>query len=273
MNNVRIDLHAHSEHSMDGHYSVQEMVQAAIEMGLRIFAITDHCDINGYEDYLLAETVPASFASIQEAKQLNHKDILLLAGLELGQPLEDPLLAQTILEQHPFDFILGSVHNVRGREDFAFIGANNQDLDLDYELELYFKELLETIAWGNFDSAAHISYPFRYFQNNPLVFKNINRWDDHFDTIVRALADKGLGLELNTSGLKSNPPYTLPEEKWLRRYREHGGEILTLGSDAHQLLHVGSGIAEGIEIAKRAGFSYLAYFIQRKPYFEPINSR
>lgn len=273
MKDMRIDLHAHSEHSMDGRYSVQEMVQAAINHNIQIFAITDHCDINGFEEYRLAETVPASYNSIQETKSLKEKEILLLAGLELGQPLENPRLAHEFLSQNPFDFILGSVHNVRQREDFAFIGSNGPDLDIDLELELYFEELLETIAWGNFDSAAHISYPFRYFQNDPHVMKRMSRWDDHFDTVVRRLAEKGLGLELNTSGLKSYPSHTLPDEKWVRRYREHGGEILTLGSDAHQPLHVGFGVDEGIKIAKQSGFSYLAYFKQRKPSFVPIQAK
>ena len=54
---------------------------------------------------------------------------------------------------------------------------------------------------------------------------------------------------------------------WMKLYREQGGEVLTFGSDAHCAEDLAKGIAEGVELAKAAGFTRACYFVQRKPVY------
>jgi histidinol-phosphatase (PHP family) len=54
---------------------------------------------------------------------------------------------------------------------------------------------------------------------------------------------------------------------WLALYRELGGEILTVGSDAHVPENVGQGVPEAYDLIRAAGFRYIAVYEGRKPRF------
>ena len=263
-----MDIHSHSEHSVDGSIPVDQMCEAALGMGVSVYAITDHYDISyGQEDFSrLDEDLENSIRDILSAKKRFQPGLTLLTGIELGQPIACPEKSEEILGKYPFDFVLGSLHNPPGGMDLYEYDPDNVNHRLDHELETYFIYLLEMIRWGGFDSAAHLTYPFRYvLQHHPDY--PFGRWDDYLEAAVKLLAEKGLGLELNTSGVTRQPPHTLPDARWVKRFREFGGEKLTLGADAHRPQRVGSGIPEGVRIACDAGFSYLCWFAGRKPQY------
>ena len=71
--------------------------------------------------------------------------------------------------------IIGSIHNLRDREDFyymkSFDGINIEDM-----MNEYFDELLNMLQWGNFDILAHITYPFRYIFNLCGYVEDINKY-------------------------------------------------------------------------------------------------
>ena len=57
---------------------------------------------------------------------------------------------------------------------------------------------------------------------------------------LKTLIENGRGIELNCN--RGNQP--LPDGKWLKIYRELGGEVITLGTDAHSTQHVGCSVRE-----------------------------
>ena len=67
-------------------------------------------------------------------------------------------------------------------------------------------------------------------------------FEEEIAEIFRLIIPKGIGIELNTN--RGNTP--LPDEKWLRLYRSLGGEIVTLGTDAHTPGFVGCAALVGI---------------------------
>jgi len=258
-----MDLHTHSEHSHDADYPVIEMCEAALKAGIGVFAIADHYDVNNLDpDFsFLDKSMKRSVNDTLAAKDLYQGKIEMLTGIELGQPLEKPGKADEILVSYPFDFVLGSLHNAPGRLDIYYYNRPG-DTDLfNAELEAYFAALLEMIRWGRFDAAAHITYPFRFISPGDRENYPFGRWDDYLETAVKTLAEKGLALEVNTN----HPSYTLPGLRWVKRFRELGGEKLTLGSDAHSPRRVGNGIDAGMRTASDAGFAYLCYFVGREP--------
>jgi histidinol-phosphatase (PHP family) len=263
-----MDIHTHSEHSHDAEFQVAKMCEAAIENGIGLFAITDHYDIYDYLDDFsgLDADLRQSVSDTLSAREQTRGRLKLFTGIELGQPLENQAKAEEVLQSYAFDFVLGSLHNAPGRPDFYFYKPDNKDFVLDREIESYFVSLLATVRWGRFDSAGHLTLPFRYV----LLFHqnyNFRKWDDYLESIVKALAEKGMAMEINTSGVKRSPSYTMPDTRWARRFKELGGEKITLGSDAHSPQRVGAGLAEGMQSAYEAGFSWLCYFENRAPQY------
>ena len=90
---------------------------------------------------------------------------------------------------------------------------------------------------------------------------------EELEAILDLLIEKGKGLEVNSSGYRYGLDSPHPNLAILKRYREKGGRIVTLGSDAHQTDQLGAGLAEAAELLREAGFSEYAVFRERRPVF------
>ena len=96
---------------------------------------------------------------------------------------------------------------------------------------------------------------------------DVKRYWDQIEAILKCVVESGRGIECNTS--RGQGPW-LPGRDILRRYRELGGEIITLGSDAHTPEFVGEGIREGQELLRECGFRYICTFRELKPIFHKL---
>ena len=165
----------------------------------------------------------------------------------------------------------GSVHQVLGEMDFYFINYEKMTMDEIYALlERYFKEVFELSRTNLFDVIGHITYCLRYMKQRHGIEADISRYDDIIEETFRNLAYNGKGIEINTSGLRQGFGDCFPNLKYARMYRNLGGEIITVGSDSHTVEDIAANTTEGIEIARAAGFTRLAYFKKRQPYFIDI---
>jgi len=262
------DCHCHSQYSADGENTVDALCKKAVQKRFSICAVTDHCEINAYEAGGYRELIQKSYKAAQKKKEQYADKLELLAGVELGQPMHDLDCAKKFLASAPFDFVLGSLHNVRGQPDFYFL--NYESMDVYALLKQYFDEMCEMITWGGFDSLAHMTYPLRYIVGErgiPIEMRRLWPW---INEALELLVEKELALEINTSGLRQKIGITLPDLAILKKFRELGGELLTIGSDAHRTSDFGKGIIEGYELARVAGFHKLVYFRERKPQEIPI---
>lgn len=256
------DSHVHSDNSHDGEHSITFLCENAEQKNLMGLCITDHYEL----DQNLAQAdlcLRNSFMETGKARQAFDYRLLVMNGIEMGQAIQNKEKAQEILRRYHFDFVLGSLHCIRGMDDFAYIDFS--DLDVDVILTRYFEEILELCQWGQFDSLAHLTYPLRYITGQYHIPVDLSRYDSIIDEILRTLAQKGLGLEINTAGLRREIGQTAPTLPYIKRFRQLGGEILTFGSDAHRAQDLGAGLDTAIEMAKEAGFSYFAFFKKREP--------
>ena len=161
-----------------------------------------------------------------------------------------------------------ALHNLRNMLDFWFLDYTQYDVDK--LLDEYFDEELGLVKWGKFDTLAHLTYPLRYIIGEQKKPVDMARYTDKIDEILRLLAQSGKALEINTSGLRQPLGTTMPDEYFVRRFREFGGELITVGSDAHYAEHLGANIEDGMALAKKCGFDYIALFNDRLPTFIPI---
>lgn len=261
------DSHIHSDNSPDGEDSMASICEHAAARGVMGAAITDHCDIDLYEQEHFKQRI---FQSVFEARKAGiafQGMILLTAGIELGNMLFDAGLARDIASRYPYDFILGSVHTSRGvggdyyYKDFSSMAQQ----EIDAILAGYFEEVLQMVRLGLFDVCAHLTYPLRYITGRDKVPCSLRKASGCIDAILKSLIEQGKGLELNTSGLYGDYGCTMPQMDVLRRYRELGGEIVTIGSDAHHAKNVGGGVEQGMEMLRECGFRYFAFYKGRKP--------
>ena len=175
----------------------------------------------------------------------------------------DVALAERLLSEGQYDYIIGSCHMIRGYEDFYFLDYDKNDpVKL---LDVYFDELIEIAEWGKFDTLAHITYPLRYIVGDKGIKIDMSRYEKQIEKLFSVIIGKNIALEINTSGLRQNIGETLPGESLLRKYYNMGGRLITIGSDAHKPTDIGKGIEEGIALAKKIGFSAVSVYKKRKP--------
>lgn len=262
------DTHVHSDCSIDGVDPATMLCERAAVLGLYSITVTDHCEANAYLSDRYDKAIRQSFFEAKKARAIFCDRLRVYAGMELGQPLQDKEAAEKALSGCNFDFVLCSLHNLTGKEDFYFL--NYTGMDVNSLLQSYFEELLETARWGGFDSLAHLTYPLRYIVGDYGISVNLSDYRKIIDEILLTLVQGEKALEINTSGLRQSFGRTLPEKEIISRFKELGGRYVTIGSDAHRWADLGAGVEEGIATAYKAGFTHFAVYEQRRPKLLPI---
>lgn len=262
---ITADLHTHSSFSGDSEEPMREMARAAVSRGLKTLCFTEHCDF----DYPEEGFVP-DFAAYKAAYDKTRTEFAgkaeLLFGVELGvMDYLTPRLDE-LAGAWDFDFIIGSSHLVDGAD--PYYPEYFDRYGTHFGILRYFECILANVKrFDNFDVYGHLDYVVRYCPEkayNPEDFREL------VDEILRLLVQKGKGIELNTCGLRSGLSHCNPHPFILERFRELGGEIVTIGSDAHKAADVARDFAAAERALKEAGFCRYAVFRKRKPTFVEI---
>ena len=265
-----IDMHTHSDNSPDGSHSVTFICESAERRGLRGLALTDHCECEEYAARRFDISVRNSYFESVKAQSIYSGRLIIMAGVELGQPNQNPEAASGVLSQYDFDFVLASLHNLAGQKDFYYMDyKKSEPREI---LGLYFSELYELAAGCDYDVLAHLDYPLRYITGRDGIQVDLREYYDKIDRVLRAVIERGKGIEVNTSGYRHPLGRSMPGEEIVRRYHELGGVYITTGSDAHTGADVGRGLAAGMDIIYAAGFRHTALYKKRSPILIPIES-
>ncbi|MCH5183928.1 MAG: histidinol-phosphatase HisJ family protein [Oscillospiraceae bacterium] len=268
-----IECHTHNHISFDAEGTLDAMCDSAIRAGVGTLALTNHYEL----DAVLAGRcgAPDHLAEEQEflaAKEKYAGRLTLLRGIELGQPYASLEESERLLRARPYDVVLGSVHLLSDGTDFYdYENAPLTDEQYRAMWEDYLGLLLKNASVSPVDVQTHLTYPLRYIpaDRRERITGMPGRAVELFEPILRKLVERGVALEINTAALR-RPAALLPEPDpglaLLKRYRELGGELLSIGSDAHRPADVAAGLREGTRLAQQAGFRYFAVFRERKPY-------
>jgi histidinol-phosphatase (PHP family) len=265
------DSHIHTLFSSDSQTPARMQVERAIELGMESMYITDHQDFDFPEDVYgmsFQFDTDSYFQLIRTLKEEYQERIDIRPGVELGlmPHLKDQLVRYT--SRWPFDYVIGSVHLVRRVDPYYpefYEGRTCAEAYLDY-----FETTLENIRLHDcFDALGHLDYVVRYGPDAPSGYPS-DDFKEIIDEILRLLIQKGISLECNTAGLKYGLGFPHPHENVIRHYVELGGEMVTLGSDGHQPLHVGYAFTQIGDYLKACGIRYQTVFKNRKPEFVPL---
>lgn len=270
---VTSDCHLHSSYSGDSDTSMEEMILQGIAQGLTDMCFTEHNDF-GYPDtpdgpgsiFLL--NTDSYLYDLIRLKEKYAGQIRLLFGVELG--LQPEVMRENAIyaKSYDFDFVIASSHLCHGRDPYYpdfYEGRSEAEAYREY-----FESILENIKkFSNFDVYGHLDYVVRYGPDKDLNY-SYEAYQDIFDEILKLLLDKGKGIELNTKGIQKGMKDFHPCMGVLKRYRELGGEIITIGSDSHNAQHIGEAFDRAADVLKECGFKYYAIFEKRSPEFKKI---
>ena len=259
------DYHMHSNVSFDGHDTPEAMVKAALNMGLKEICFTDHIDHEvGVEKEIMVFDQDV-YDSAYDC--LRAEGIKIRLGVEFGIKPGNREQFKEDLKRRDFDFVLGSVHMIN--EEDVYLEPYWRTRDIPSAYREYLEETLRCVQHHeDFDVLGHLTFISKG-RANPT--KELLHYEDHreiVDEILRELARKGKGMEINTSGIDRCGGF-LPTADFFRRFKELGGEIVTVGSDAHTFDRVGQYSREACEIMKEI-FGYVCTFEKRQPIFHKL---
>lgn len=263
------DFHIHTHHSPDSDEIPENIIKKCIELGMSECCFTDHNDFNWpdpNENYDL--DIKAYYDELISLRELYKNKIDICIGVECGITDDNYIQNLQLIKNNPFDFVIGSCHIVGGMDPYYpdfFDNRNDREA-----FEGYFTTLKKSLEYfDNFDVLGHLDYIVRYSPNKDANYSALD-YMDIIDEILIKLIHSGKGIEINSSGLKSGLPFANPCPEILKRYKELGGEIITMGSDAHNLNFVGFKFDVAAQFLKNAGFNNYCIYKKRKPLFKSL---
>ncbi|MFQ6052690.1 MAG: histidinol-phosphatase [Candidatus Bathyarchaeia archaeon] len=271
---VAVDLHVHESHSSDAPgATVAKYCRVAEERGIDEVGFATHLIISGPDiDHGIApERIPEYLEEIEAAQRTTG--VRLRVGLEVDYfPGEERRLGR-LLDEHPLDFVLGSLHYIRGydigsrRGSTAFFGGRR----IDEALEVYYDGWREAVESGLFDIMAHPDYFRKYL---PLTRPSPPAFEEYGTAVLEAidsLRSYGVGVEVNSSGFRHGLGDCYPTPGFLRAIREAGVETVTVGSDSHSPEGLGVKLDEAVKRLAETGYTHLCVYGGRRNRRVPLS--
>lgn len=267
------DFHMHTDFSSDSKAPPRKMIEGAIEKGMKTICFTDHHDKDypfypdmGMNAFLF--DVDKYFQVLTPLREEYSNRIDIRIGVEIGLQPHLGDFYRKLAHKYPFDFVIGSVHIVNGRDPYyPEMFQERADKEVYKETFLATLENLETVE--AFDVLGHIDYVVRYGEHMAEEY-NYFKYAEILDAILRKVIALGKGIELNMSGFKYGLGFCHPHPDLIRRYKEMGGEIITVGGDAHKPEHIAYEFHKAGDILRSCGFKYYTEFKDRRPIFKKL---
>lgn len=277
---MKCDYHVHSYYSDDSQTPMEVQIRRAMELGLDELCFTEHVDYGIKKDWdegnityregkpLTNANYPEYFREIDRRRQEFRDKLAIKAGLEFGIQTHTTGRYEELYRKYrdKLDFILLSIHQVNDKEFWTQeFQAGKTQAEYNHE---YYNELLRVVkSYHDYSVLAHLDLIVRYDKQGIYPFANVR---DTVEEILRTVIADGKGIELNTASWRYGLKDTQPCREILRLYRDLGGEILTLGSDAHTPEYLAGHMDEGRKILREIGFTRFCTFEGMSPVFHEL---
>ncbi len=262
------DQHIHSLHSFDSKAKMADMADAAIKNKLSHITFTEHVDY----DFPKSDKVPKGAfecnidSYLYDLLCLREKygnDLAIGFGVEVGLKESAESKNKNLVSSYDFDLVIASQHllnNIDTYDAKCFDGLTDKQA-----ISGYFEEMIKNIkSFNDFDVLGHMDYIVRTLPGGEGVYKPSDHLD-YIDEILLYLINNQKSLEINTSALNKGFKNSNPHADIVKRYKEKGGELITIGSDAHSPENVGGNFAVANDILIDNGFKYMTVYCKRVP--------
>jgi len=272
-----IDYHIHLEKTPYSKERLIQYLERGFKQGIDEFCITEHThQFREAKQFLLKSVRKMVNGDIVDAWLYEHftqsvEDYINLVdsfkkegypikvGCEVDYFEGEEEWIQSFVETYPWDFVLGSVHWIKGLPA-SIDNPNYTDLwkdKADDTYRAYFSLIKKAVTSGLFDAIAHLDLVKLF------GFRPTSHLHDLMEAIVASMAEKGIGTELNTAGLRRPVCEMYPSKELLNLCKNY--EIpITLGSDAHRPEEVGKDFDKAVQILKKTGYNKLSTFENRQ---------
>ena len=207
------DMHMHSIYSYDGQMRLKQMVERGKKLNLKYMAFTEHLEFNQITIKQFLNRYQLYKEELEQLQECNP-EITLIKAVEISN-LELYLKELESLNKLDLDYIIGSNH---------ILPKNNSEK----EILNYYKKILTIIKNGGIDTIGHLDYLRRKVDDN-----NID--NGIIEEIFKELIKRKIALEINTSAIRRKGLDSFPSQIKLDLYKKLGGNIVTIGSDAHRI--------------------------------------
>ena len=256
------DFHMHTTVSYDGHDRPEDMLAAAERAGLREICFTDHIDYDPRDPGHMIRFETSDYNNAYD--NLQSDTVKIRRGFEFGMLADNADVLKKDIQRRHFDFVIGSAHFADGLDPYFAPFWEGKTID---QAELcYLEQVLACVqAHDDFDVLGHLTFISKAWANPVKRSILYDSYRQVVDEIFKTLIRKDKGLECNTSG-KDPCGVFLPSVDYLYRFKELGGKIVTVGSDAHNAERVGQYCREACRIVTDI-FGYVCTFEDRRPVF------
>jgi histidinol-phosphatase (PHP family) len=263
------DLQVHSVRSHDGRATILEQCERAILLGLDVIGFSEHKDFDPQDPVVDYFDYDRYRAEIEEARARFGHQLTIRMGVEIDYQkwFEDQI--RTWLEDHPFDFVIGSVHYVDRAKLMTPEYTRNRTREEAYKV--YFDAVRHSVESGLIDIVGHLEYANRrgvplYGPYDPSPYR------EDVIRIFQAMIARGVALEINTAGLRQGAGHTYPCDAHIKLYASLGGRLLTIGSDAHHPDDLAASYCTAADLALAAGLKSITDWQDRRPKPMPLRS-
>lgn len=267
---IKSDYHIHSEFSGDSNEKIENIINRAKKLGMEEIAITDHLDLDtNNNSQLFIFDLDRYVETLLNFKEKYKKELKIKIGMEFGIQKHLVEKAKEIEEKYPFDFIISSIHSI----DRILIDRPEfwENLTMKEGHEKYLENVFKCAKYNEaFSVFGHLDFISRYGGVDKKGVIGYIAYKDIIDEILKTLIDKGKGIEINTSGIRYKENRFYPADEILKRYKELGGEILTVGSDSHKAEDIGKNFQDVEKKLESLGIKYISSFDEMEVSFKKI---
>ena len=262
------DYHLHSEFSFDSREKIENICEKAIGEGISEIVLTDHCEFPKSDNYPWPDFERRN-EILAECRKKYGDGLSILSGVELGQAWRDCPLLDSLLAENNFDYCIGSIHCLDGILDLGKADIN--DSNFHKHFDEYIEQMIRIVESTDFDCMGHITYLFKLLSPEFIAEHPPESYKEQYMPLLDAIASHGKGIEINCSGLRmAGLKSTMPSETIVSWFRQCGGKTVTVGSDGHSCRSAFSGLEEGYNVLRWAGFGKVARFRGREVYYLDI---
>ncbi|MBQ7134130.1 MAG: histidinol-phosphatase [Ruminococcus sp.] len=229
------DLHIHSTYS-DGKDSLEDIVLAAIGMGLSKIGFSDHSYTPFDESYCISiEDIPRYIDEISVLKEKYKDKITILSGIE-----QDFFSTENT---DKFDYVIGSVHYIKVDDGFVPVDETKEILlkaseqyfqgDIYKLIDSYYDTVADVVDKTNADIIGHIDLITKFNENGCLFDENNQRYKAAYKKACDKLISTNKLFEINTGAISrgyKKSPYPSSD---IYEYLKSKGAKFILSSDSH----------------------------------------